>query len=158
MNTVIISLDVEKTLTNDFYRRPGVWALWGTDSKGVYQCLEVGQTANMLEEINEDIEILNMKDSEPCIDCDQTYLASRRFSYSAVFYVHKCKCCKTRCVLREKFAKNNPRRVDKYMSILEQYSHLEFRLVPNSLDKTYKKRLVIEESYAIEHHALYWYS
>ena len=158
MNTVIISLDVEKLLTNDFYRRPGVWALWGKDNNGLYHCLEVGQTANMLEEINEDIEILSMKDSGRCIGCKHTYLASRKFSYSAEFYVHKCKHCKTRCELREKFARNNPRRVDKYMSILEKYNHLEFRLIPNSLDKTYKERLVMEETYAIEHHALYLYS
>ena len=72
MNTVIISLDVEKLLTNDFYRRPGVWALWGKDNNGLYHCLEVGQTANMLEEINEDIEILSMKDSGRCIGCKHT--------------------------------------------------------------------------------------
>ena len=158
MNTVIISLDAERSLTDDFYRRPGVWALWGADSKDCYRCLEVGQTANILEEINEDIEILNMKDTGHCAKCKNTYRASQRFSYSAVFCVHKCKYCKSRCELREKFAKNNPRRVDKYMSILKKYRHLEFRLIPNSLDKPYKERLAIEKAYAIEHQALYWYS
>lgn len=158
MKEVIIKLSNDNYVIDKKYKRPGVWALWGKNNHGIEVCLEVGQTKNMLLEINQDIEILRTLDSDNCINCGDIYPASERHSYSESFNVHECKKCKNKSYLRRKYASNSPRRVDKYKDIMHKYKELEFILVDNSVDKSYEERRLIEKEYAIEHKALYWYS
>lgn len=158
MSEIIIKLSNDNYVIDKKYKRPGVWALWGKNNHGIEVCLEVGQTKNMLFEINQDIEILRTLDNSECINCNDTYSALKRHLYSEDFKVHKCKKCENKSDLRKKYASNNARRVDKYKDIMHKYKELEFILVDNSVDKSYEERILIEKKYAIEHKALYWYS
>lgn len=158
MKDVIIKLNNDNYVIDKKYERPGVWALWGKNNLGMEVCLEVGQTKNMLLEINQDIEILRTLDSDNCINCGDIYPASERHSYSESFNVHKCKECKNKSDLRRKYILNSARRVDKYKDIILKYKELKFILVDNSVDKSYMERRLIEKRYAIEHKVLYWYS
>lgn len=113
MEEIIIKLDGDKKVTNEKYSRPGVWALWAKDKSGNNICLEVGQTSNMLKEINQDIEILKLSDdSDKCINCTEDYNSRKRYHDSAEFKVHKCKQCKDPekrkniSYLRERYALN----------------------------------------------------
>ena len=124
MEEIIIELNKDKKVTNEKYSRPGVWALWAKNKSGNNICLEVGQTSNMLKEINQDIEILRLDDdSDKCINCIVKYDARTRYQHSAEFKIHKCKQCKDPekikniSTLRKRYALNGPRRVDKYKEI-----------------------------------------
>lgn len=161
MENIIIKLDSGKLIDEEKYNKAGIWALWGINKEtGVYNCLEVGQTKNILKEINTDIEILNLEDSKECKNCSNTYPARmRNKSFSRKFDVHNCCCdCKERSkgLKREHYIGRNPRHIDKYKDMLLHFKDLKFVLV--GFSENQEERKSIERRYAYDNKALYWYS
>lgn len=161
---IIIESKVEllnsKEINRRFYEKPGVWALYGRKNKENWKCLEVAKTTNMFSEILSAIYILITPDDNICVNCNNQYLARRRFGNdSAKFYIHKCKTCTYISSLRTKSWKRNPRYIDKYRDMLTQdYFEFRFLCVDMSDDMLCdKKRRTVERRYAIDNKALYWW-
>ena len=143
-----------------FYEKPGVWALYGQKNNENWRCLEVAETINMYSEILSAIYILNTPDDNICVNCNNQYLARRRFGNdSAKFHIHKCKMCTHISSLRTKSRKRNPRYIDKYRDMIAQkYVEFRFFCVDMSDDMLcHEKRRIVERRYAIDNKALYWW-
>lgn len=163
-NNIIIELKIEllnsTEMNRDFYGKPGVWSLYGRKSNEDWQCLEVAKTVNIYNEIMSAIYILITSDDDICMKCNETYKAKKRFGdNSAEFYIHKCKMCEHVSSLRTKTWKRNPRYIDKYKDILKQnYAELRFLCIDISDNMRYDdKRRAVEQQYAINNKALYWW-
>lgn len=163
MDTVIIASTI-KSLSNsnvnkEYYKIPGVWALYGRKLNGKWQCLEVAKTVDIYGEVQSAIYILTTPDDVECEKCSDTHPARQKFEYSAKFNIHNCKKCQHTSKLRIASWKRNPRYIDKYKDMLKQ-EYIDFRFVCVNISENMQdnnKREAVEEQYAKKHQALYWW-
>lgn len=152
-----ISLNKNKKLLIQEIREisdKGVWILVFRDNLSE-EYLEVGKCKKMKKELLEDLEIIE-KEGCICNGCSKEDYIARK---TKNFRIKKCKMCDEpkKEIIRKKYAKKNPRRVDKYRDILDKYEreNLSFEIYEIEDESILK---TIESEIAKELEVKYWYS
>lgn len=131
---VIIQIDTQGNGVNEnhihnYINKEGVWALYGKNTEGSWECLNVGKNKHVGREILEDLDCLHCIDSND--EVTERYI--NQFGEDCGFGYNK-----------------NQVREYLYSYIAKEYSALKFIYICEESD------LEREKEYAVEHKAKFW--